>query len=273
MTEKNKNLVARVISALAALPVVLYLLWAGGWQTALLLSSAAAVCAGEYYAMTLRGLPPVSWVGIAGAAVLPALPVFAPGRSYEIGFWIVVFMWFIAWNWHLLRAPDGDAPARSAHLVSGLIYGSVGMMAVAALRTFPDGLRWSLVALVITWCNDTFAYFAGRLFGKHKLYPEVSPNKTWEGFAGGMAGNVFGMFVLRHWFPALSVTDCVALGVAGGIMGPAGDLCESMLKRATGVKDSGKVLPGHGGLLDRVDALSFNAPLVYLYARLVHGIT
>ncbi len=274
MTEKNRNLVARVISAVLALPVVLYLLFAGGWQTALLLSAAAALCTGEYYQITLKSLSPAAWVGILGAAVLPALPFFARAHAFEIAFWVVICMFFVAWNWHLLRAPDAEAPARSGHLVTGLIYGAVGMMTVGWLRQLDGvGLRWALVALVITWCNDTFAYFAGRLFGRHKLYPTVSPNKTWEGFAGGMAGNVLGMFVLRGFFPGFTVQDCVVLGIAGGVVGPAGDLCESMLKRAYGVKDSGKVLPGHGGLLDRLDALSFNAPLVFLYVRVVYGLS
>ena len=277
MTEKNRNLVARIISALVALPVVLYLLFAGGWQTALLLSVAAAICTAEYYQMTLRSLSPAAWAGILGAAVLPALPIFARAyrfNAFEVAFWILISMFFLAWNWHLLRAPDAEAPVRSGHLVTGLVYGAVGMMAVGWLRQLPnDGLRWALVSLVITWCNDTFAYFAGRLFGRHKLYPSVSPNKTWEGFAGGMAGNVAGMFVLRTFYPSFTAQDCVALGIAGGIVGPAGDLCESMLKRAYGAKDSGKVMPGHGGLLDRVDALSFNAPLVLLYVRVVHGLS
>jgi phosphatidate cytidylyltransferase len=129
-----------------------------------------------------------------------------------------------------------------------------------------NGGHWVMVVLYLTFLNDTFAYFTGRAMGKRKLYPEVSPGKTWEGFFGGMTGAMVGLFVFR-WlgFKQLSVLDVVVLGIAGGIMGPMGDLSESMLKRAYGVKDSGKIVPGHGGILDRVDALIFNAPLTFLY--------
>jgi phosphatidate cytidylyltransferase len=136
-----------------------------------------------------------------------------------------------------------------------------------------DGNAWCVAALTITWSNDTSAYFAGRFLGRHKLYPEVSPNKTWEGFAGGMVGSVIGMFIARgFFFPVFTVTDCLLLGVFGGIFGPMGDLVESMLKRAYGVKDSGRIIPGHGGILDRIDALLFNAPLVFVYVTFFRGL-
>jgi phosphatidate cytidylyltransferase len=160
-----------------------------------------------------------------------------------------------------------------AHLVTGFLYGSVGLTAACALRQMHDGLAWVIASLVITWSNDTSAYFAGRFLGRHKLYPEVSPNKTWEGFAGGMLGSIAGMFIARgFFFPLFTVTDCLFLGVFGGILGPLGDLCESMLKRAYGVKDSGRAMPGHGGILDRIDALVFNAPLTFVYVTFLRNV-
>jgi phosphatidate cytidylyltransferase len=144
------------------------------------------------------------------------------------------------------------------------------MTALSALRSSSNGLEWVACALIVTWANDTFAYFAGRLFGRRKLYPAVSPNKTWEGFAGGLFGSVLGMVVAKlTFFSPLTWVDAVVVGLAGGVLGPIGDLCESMLKRAYQVKDSGKILPGHGGLLDRIDALLFNAPMVFLYATVI----
>jgi phosphatidate cytidylyltransferase len=146
------------------------------------------------------------------------------------------------------------------------LFGAVGLAALSALRVLSTGLAWVYCVLIVTWANDTCAYFAGRFLGKHKLYPAVSPNKTWEGFAGGMVGSVAGMFIARAtFFPDLSPADCLLVGFIGGVFGPLGDFCESMIKRAYGVKDSGNVIPGHGGLLDRVDALLFNAPLIYAY--------
>ncbi|WP_375766473.1 phosphatidate cytidylyltransferase [Archangium gephyra] len=273
MNEKNKNLVIRTVSALTLLPLVIFLLFKGGVYSAFLLSVAAAVCTSEYYLITQKKLSPAAWVGIVLSGLLPVLTLKDPARTGAAAFWILAFYFFFAFTYHLIRGPLQDAPTRVAHLVTGMLYGSVGLTAVAALRLMPDGMAWSISALVITWSNDTSAYFAGRFLGRHKLYPEVSPNKTWEGFFGGMLGSVVGMFITRGFFyPMLTVTDCLVLGILGGILGPIGDLCESMLKRAYGVKDSGVAIPGHGGILDRIDALLFNAPLVFVYVTFVRGL-
>ena len=126
---------------------------------------------------------------------------------------------------------------------------------------------WFPGGLVI---GGLLAYFFGRFLGKHKLYPEVSPAKTWEGFFGGFVGSIGFLFLQKaFFFSHLTVVDCLVLGILGGILGPAGDLCESMLKRAYGVKDSGTIIPGHGGMLDRIDALIFNGPMVLLYVQFV----
>jgi len=268
VTEKNKNLLIRVVSGLTLLPIVLYLLYLGGWWTAGLLGFAAGACAYEYIAITLKSHSPIAWLTIAMAAAMPLLPVAFPSHAHAMISAATGVVLFAAWGWHLLRGPLADAPQRTASLLTAFIYGHGGLTALAALRLFPDGGLWVVAALVITWGNDTMAYFAGRFLGKHKLYPEVSPNKTWEGFFGGFVGAIGFLFLQRaFFFPTLTVLDCLILGVLGSILGPAGDLCESMLKRAYGVKDSGKIIPGHGGMLDRIDALIFNAPMVLLYVQ------
>ena len=194
--------------------------------------------------------------------MLPFLPLHNPERTGEGAFWLTATYFFFALTYHLIRGPLPEAPVRVAHLLTGFFYGAVGLTAVSALRLMPNGMAWVIAALVITWANDTAAYFAGRFLGRHKLYPAVSPNKTWEGFFGGMVGSVGGMFIARAFFypTVFTVTDCVFLGIFGGILGPIGDLCESMLKRAYGVKDSGIAIPGHGGILDRIDALHLQRP-------------
>ncbi len=273
MNEKNKNLVIRIVSAVILLPVVVFLLFMGGAYSAGLLGVAAAICASEYYLITQKTLSPAAWVGILLAGVLPFLSLRDPARTGEGAFWVTAFFLFFAFTYHLIRGPLQEAPTRVSHLVMGFLYGSVGMTALSAVRLMPDGLAWVIAALVITWANDTAAYFAGRFLGRHKLYPAVSPNKTWEGFAGGLVGSVGGMFIARaFFFPVFTVADCLLLGLFGGVLGPIGDLCESMLKRAYGVKDSGRVIPGHGGILDRVDALLFNAPLVFVYLTFARGL-
>ncbi|HEX8820230.1 MAG TPA: phosphatidate cytidylyltransferase [Archangium sp.] len=273
MNEKNKNLVIRSVSALILLPVVLVLLFLGGPYSAGLLGVAAAICASEYYLITQKELSPAAWVGMVLAGLLPFLPLRDPSRTGEGAFWVTAFFLFFAFTYHLIRGPLQEGPTRVAHLVMGFLYGSVGLTALSALRLMPDGMAWVIAALVITWANDTAAYFAGRFLGRHKLYPAVSPNKTWEGFVGGLVGSVGGMFIARaFFFPVFTVADCLLLGLFGGILGPIGDLCESMLKRAYGVKDSGRVIPGHGGILDRIDALLFNAPLVFVYVTFARGL-
>lgn len=272
VNEKNRNLVVRIASAALLLPLVVFLLLQGGYFSAGLLAAAAGVCAAEYYAIALHGLGPIAWLGIAAAAVMPILPVWRPAPG--VGAWafaIVSGFFFLAWIVHLVRGPLAEAPGRVGHLLTGLLYGAIGLTSLSALRQAPHGLDWVWCTLIVTWGNDTAAYFAGRLLGRRKLYPAVSPNKTWEGFAGGMAGSVAGMFIARAtFFPQLSAIDCLVVGIAAGILGPVGDLCESMFKRAFQVKDSGRIIPGHGGLLDRIDALIFNAPMVFVYAALLH---
>ena len=273
MNDKNRNLVVRVVSVALLLPAVLALLIAGGWAAAALFALVAAGCTFEYQRMTTQNFGMAQAAAVAGAALMALGAGWWPQMFSVIAFWILVLVFFIAWIAHLFGGKVAAAPTRSAHAVTGCLYGGLAMASLAALRPGPHGLQWVIAALVMTWANDTCAYFAGRLFGRHKLYPEVSPNKTWEGFFGGMAGSVAGMFIAR-WvaFPALTVQDCVVLGLVGGVLGPLGDLCESMLKRAYQVKDSGSLIPGHGGLLDRVDALLFNAPALYLYVIVVRGL-
>jgi phosphatidate cytidylyltransferase len=268
LTDKNKNLLIRIVSALFLLPAVLYLLYRGGWYTALLLAWGAASTAGEYIGITLKGIPPIGWLAISAAGVMPLMVVWRPFEATGLVCGLLGVTIFGSWLWHLVKGPLLEAPTRVAHLVTAVVYGGGGMTSLMAVRNLGDGGWWVVCALVVTWLNDTSAYFAGRFLGKHKLYEAVSPNKTWEGFFGGMVGSVVGLFIVKIWFfTAMTPLDCVVMGVLGGVLGPAGDLCESMLKRAYGVKDSGKMIPGHGGMLDRIDALLFNAPMVLLWVQ------
>ena len=125
---------------------------------------------------------------------------------------------------------------------------------------------------MIAWLGDTGGYFAGRYLGKTKLYEAVSPKKTREGFFGSLGGAVCGSLLAHFWYlPTLPLVHGLLLAVVGGALGQMGDLVESLLKRSTGIKDSGSIVPGHGGLLDRVDALLVVSPIVYLYTAWVAG--
>jgi len=140
------------------------------------------------------------------------------------------------------------------------------------LLDLSDGRRWIFLTLAAVMINDSAAYFVGSALGRHRLYPAISPKKSWEGLVGGMVGSLVAVFLAKgFFFSSLQPTDCLVLGVLLGTLGPLGDLFESMIKRSYKVKDSGSAIPGHGGLLDRLDSLLFSFPAVYYYARLALG--
>ena len=132
-----------------------------------------------------------------------------------------------------------------------------------------ETLIWPPLSIfILIWCNDTFAYLTGRLLGKHKLFERISPKKTWEGFIGGLLFAVLAG-VLLAYFLEWSYIKMITYGIVVGAIGTAGDLVESMLKRNVGVKDSGNILPGHGGILDRFDAVLFVVPVVFFLEKFI----
>lgn len=272
MASKKRNLILRIASALVLLPLVLVLLWIGDLPFALLVAAAAAVVAAEMLGMVEIPLGhPASIVSMAGAA---ALVFFAAKASPN---WpalvaVVALAPLLVFSLFTLRPPSGDLrrAAQAASWATAVIPYAGLLAAVAALREGPDGLGWTLLALAMTWGNDTGAYFAGLLFGKRKLYPKVSPNKTWEGFFGGLASSILACAIASFFLP-LGWGDVIVLGGVAGLVGPLGDLSESLIKRAYGVKDSGQIIPGHGGLFDRIDALLFVAPWTLAYLSLFLG--
>lgn len=272
MNEKNRNLVTRVISAVILLPIALYLLWAGAVPTAVVTAFAAAVVAAELYhvaGISFRHPAPV--FGMLAAASLSWFALDLDGRWPGL-FALLAFSPLVVLGSMVLWPPKGDlrlAVTQAGLTALGPAHVGLSLAAVVLLRLLPHGFGWIVVLLAVTWGNDTGAYFAGRFLGKHPLNRKVSPKKTWEGFWGGMAAATLLAVALSFTalVPDLKVGDAVILGVVAGGLGPLGDLAESMLKRAFGAKDSGRFMPGHGGLYDRVDALIFNAPWVFVYAR------
>jgi phosphatidate cytidylyltransferase len=152
----------------------------------------------------------------------------------------------------------------------GLLYLGATLSFLVSTRLLPQGEWLIFFLLFVTWAADTGAYYAGTLWGRHRLAPRISPKKSVEGLAGGFVGAMIAACVARWWFlPMLSVLDCAILSVLLTGVGLWGDLAESALKRSVGVKDSGAVLPGHGGMLDRLDSLLFTAPAFYYYVTLL----
>jgi phosphatidate cytidylyltransferase len=161
--------------------------------------------------------------------------------------------------------------AKIALTALGVLYvGTFGAL-IGLLRDRTYGVFWVFALLGMTWLNDTLAYFFGHKFGRHKLAPMISPGKTTEGFVGGYLGTLTGFVLFWKLLPNdVTLVQGLALTLLVGLFGPLGDLCESLIKRSFYVKDSGNIIPGHGGMLDRIDALLFTAPVVYAFAALVH---
>ena len=176
----------------------------------------------------------------------------------------------LAFLTHLFFPGEMDTVAsRTGASLLGSVYGGIPIGYLILVRDIPgDGRTLAFLALSLSWFCDTFAYFGGRAFGRTKLYPKMSPNKTVEGLAcGALAAGIAAYIVLRigqvPWGPVMAVS----VGILAGLWGQVGDLCESMLKRSFGVKDAGNFLPGHGGVLDRFDAVLFVAPLIFYVHR------
>lgn len=160
-----------------------------------------------------------------------------------------------------------NSAAEIALLLMGVLYIPLLLSHLALLRGLPQGTHWIFLMLLIVMSGDTGAFYVGSAMGKRKLYPAVSPNKSVEGMLGGLAGSLAGAFFARAvFFPGLTPVDCVATALLVGLAGQLGDLFESLLKRSFGVKDSGNIIPGHGGMLDRLDSILFAAPTLYIYA-------
>lgn len=217
----------------------------------------ALACAAFYWLdpITLAGYAstpePIRALAFEGNGLAAALAVVAPGLYF------------------LFRFRDIPSVAgRYAATVTGIVYAGFLTTYLAKLKLVDPhhGAGTVLIVLIVAWIADTGAYFAGRFLGKAKLYEAVSPKKTWAGAWGGLAGSVAGVIVLKLVYATwLGWVDVFAIAIPGGILGQLGDLSESLLKRSVGVKDSGALLPGHGGILDRIDAVLFIAPYVYGY--------
>jgi phosphatidate cytidylyltransferase len=166
----------------------------------------------------------------------------------------------------LVRRGKENAFANWAWTVAGILYIGWLLSYFVALRNFPDGRGWVFLAILSTFGSDACAYFTGRALGRHKLAPYISPKKTWEGSAGGVVGAiVFSVAVTLFFHLPITWWGAIILGILVSVFGQLGDLVKSLFKRNMAVKDSGKVLPGHGGLLDRMDSLAFAGVLVYYF--------
>jgi phosphatidate cytidylyltransferase len=270
----------RIITALILIPLVLLLVFLGPkWLVTLAVAAVATMAAWEYL-----GLAEKTGANPPRAAVLLAILALFAGNSAwpdqtaavlgALSLGLLVYCIF--------SRPVEQVLADSATAIFGLLYAGFTLTALPALIAQTNGPSLVVFLLCVVWAGDIAALYVGRAWGHHKLAPKLSPNKSWEGSAASVAGSLLvagGLLWLAHLFVTqwdrvwLSYPEDVwywlALAVVVNVAAQVGDLAESALKRSAGVKDSGTLLPGHGGVLDRIDALLLAAPVLW-YAQVIH---
>lgn len=227
----------------------------------------AAVGLYEYFTMALPDRPVEAAMGVVWGIVVAGGVVWAAPEVWGASLSLAVIGGFV-----VLLFGTADLPSAAQRLglsLLGVLYVGFFTPHFVLLRGTEDGWRWVLLTVFVAMGSDTGGYFAGRYAGRHRLAPVISPGKTTEGALGAVAGAVLVAWVCRAmFFAALGVREATALGVAVSLLAQLGDLCESALKRAFGAKDSGWIIPGHGGILDRLDSLLFPIVFTYYYAAL-----
>jgi phosphatidate cytidylyltransferase len=262
----------RWLTGIIAVPILILLIGPGPrWLFYSVICAASLAGIVEYYAIAAVRLPrPIWWLtGLLTCLLFAALYVrqimFVP---------VIILLWaFVPAAWLMLTDPKGEDATRDlAKALFGPVYAALPLALLVLIDMRPNGPVWIFFLLIIVFAGDTGAFYFGRLMGRHKLYEAVSPNKTWEGAIGGwIASLTAGLLFIRLAGPCTLTLKVVILILLLSMAGQIGDLCESMVKRSHGVKDSGRILPGHGGILDRIDGLLFAIPVLYIYLCLDLG--
>jgi phosphatidate cytidylyltransferase len=272
----------RVLSALVLLPIVLVFVYLGGipWLAGILLVGVLGwremtqLLQRDHFTVD-QGLGLFFVVGAIGEAFvfgggLLQVEALRPLLQVDLLRPLLAGLIMFSLIWALFL--------RSAHptadwgmTVASALYLGLMLSYFVALRERTNGMMWVLLALVLTWAIDAAAFFVGRAWGKHKWWPRLSPKKTWEGLAGGAVAALVVAPLLGMWWVGLSPWWGLLLGALAAAVDPMGDLAISLFKRRAGAKDSGQLIPGHGGVLDRLDSLLFMFPLVTYFALIVSG--
>ncbi len=252
----------RVLSGLLLVPAaVAVILWSPAPVFAAVVCLVAVAAAREVYALaSASAVRPVWPAGLAAAALAAVTPAL-DGAGLALGALAVAGAGTLAWL--ALAGEPGEALARAGVTALGAAYIGGPLAFALLLRQGPGGPRRVLAAALITWAGDIAAFYAGRAVGRRPLAPRISPAKTVEGAAAGLLASLLAGAAIAPWvWPGRPVAGAVA-GAVVGLAGQVGDLAESLLKRSLGAKDSGHLIPGHGGVLDRIDSLLFALPALY----------
>lgn len=229
---------------------------------------AGAVSVSELYRLCLQpSVQPLAMgIGIVGCIAL----IIGPHYPNIVQPTLLVALVAILSIPFLVKMPLQQSYREGAVTMTGLLYIGLTLSYLVMIRLLPQGEWFLLFLLLVTWAADTGAYYVGTLCGQHALAPRISPKKTLEGLVGGLLGAMIFAYIARWWFLSeLSGMDCLVIAVLLTLAGLWGDLAESAIKRSVGAKDSGGLLPGHGGMLDRLDSLLFTAPAFYYYVTFI----
>ena len=282
------ELASRLMVAVVGIPLAVFIIYRGAWPLGVLLAVVGALGAREFYALKPDETLAFVWLGVALAGALPLIAVIhCDYHTFaQVAFALVLGTALLALALSIwLRWPAGHPLDAAARTIMGALYTGGALSFWVLLRALPEqssagatafhGAALLIFPIWVTWFGDTFAYGFGSRWGRAKLIEAVSPNKTVVGAIGGLLGSVLagGVFA-RLWLSgvpefALSWPVGAALSLPIAIAGQVGDLAESVIKRHAGVKDSSRLLPGHGGVLDRLDALFFTVPLTYALLLLI----
>jgi phosphatidate cytidylyltransferase len=281
--KQGQSVGQRWLTAAIAMPVVLVFAWFGGWLAFVALGLVVLLGTVELHNMLLHvGYRPLVWISFALSILFLIAAMFPSYRLSIIEISLGVSL-LVSFSWLFFRKRLDGAMVDWALTMAISLYLGWPTSFMLLLRgytpatfqgsgavTLPTGAWWLLVVLLGVWGFDAAAFFSGRYFGRHKLAPEISPGKTWEGVVGGLVLSITAALVLTvvplhvPWYFA------ILLGVLVGMAATLGDLAESLIKRQTHVKDSGQIMPGHGGMLDRIDSLLFAVIVVYIFAQFFH---
>lgn len=267
----------RIISAAIGVPAIFVVVNYGTFlHFFILVSIVLIVGLIEFYGMMMRGGRPCfkEWGIICGWLI--SLSIFlgefektASGERLIV--YLTITMIIISVMIYRLFPMDGFKLTIEglSNTLFGILYVGWLMSHLILLRGVHDGKILIFYVLIVTWVGDTTSLYVGTALGKHRLAPSISPNKTIEGAIGGLAGSLLSGFLAKLWFfERLSILDCIITSLLCGIIGQVGDLCESAIKRDLNEKDAGNIIPGHGGILDRMDGILFSAPALYYYVKI-----
>jgi len=268
-------LAQRILTAIVGIVVTIFIVQYGQWVFAVAVLLLTLIAWHEFYNMMVRREIEIAYyVGLANIFFIWGTAWLGNAKETVAVILLAAFMSLAKTVISHARFNLRDA----VYTLAGIIYIGLAFAHLILLRftdnsltittalggSQPAGAAYLWLAFIGTWASDTFAFFVGSKFGKHKLAPAVSPGKTWEGLVGGVIGSIVAIMALGFLW-RLSPLHSALIGLIIGLVGPLGDLVESAMKRFAGVKDSGRLLPGHGGVLDRFDSILFTVPAVYYY--------